>query len=193
MNRIFVLGNGTSRKGLDLNSLKTAGPVYGCNALYRDFSPDILFSVDPPMIKEIVESGYHLKNTVFVRKSTDPNLNIIEKNSGWSSGPIAISYAATQGYKNIYLIGFDFSGLNGKQNNVYSSTKNYINSDTKETFYGNWVNQIISICNEHKDQSFIRVGFENQYCPSQFNDVKNFSFCSVEQFITEVNTVSWQK
>ena len=74
MDRIFILGNGTSRKGLDLSSLKSAGPVYGCNALYRDFSPDILFSVDPPMIEEIIKSGYHLTNTVFVRKVIDKNV-----------------------------------------------------------------------------------------------------------------------
>jgi len=33
--RVFVLGNGESRKNVNLDDLKSVGPVYGCNALYR--------------------------------------------------------------------------------------------------------------------------------------------------------------
>ena len=36
----YIIGNGPSRKGFDLNLLKTSGQIYGCNALYRDFVPD---------------------------------------------------------------------------------------------------------------------------------------------------------
>ena len=30
----YIIGNGTSRQGLDLNVL--SGDIWGCNALYRD-------------------------------------------------------------------------------------------------------------------------------------------------------------
>ena len=33
----YIIGNGPSRKGFDLNVLKDTGQTYGCNALYRDF------------------------------------------------------------------------------------------------------------------------------------------------------------
>ena len=36
---VFVLGNGTSRKNID--PLKLQGTVIGCNACYRDFTPDV--------------------------------------------------------------------------------------------------------------------------------------------------------
>ena len=49
----YIIGNGPSRKGFDLNLLKPTGQVYGCNALYRDFVPDYLFSVDAKMTQEI--------------------------------------------------------------------------------------------------------------------------------------------
>ena len=42
----YIIGNGPSRKGFNLNSLKATGQTYGCNALYRDFIPDYIFSVD---------------------------------------------------------------------------------------------------------------------------------------------------
>ena len=42
----YCIGNGPSRKDFDLNRLKATGQTYGCNALYRDFMPDFIFSVD---------------------------------------------------------------------------------------------------------------------------------------------------
>ena len=33
----YCIGNGPSRKAFDLNTLKSTGQTYGCNALYRDF------------------------------------------------------------------------------------------------------------------------------------------------------------
>ena len=52
----YCIGNGPSRKGFDLNLLRQKGQIYGCNALYRDFKPDFLFSVDAKMSREISES-----------------------------------------------------------------------------------------------------------------------------------------
>ena len=45
----YIIGNGPSRKDFDLNKLKATGQTYGCNALYRDFIPDFIFSVDTKM------------------------------------------------------------------------------------------------------------------------------------------------
>ena len=41
MKRVFCLGNGESRKGVNLDILKQHGKIYGCNALYRDYTPDV--------------------------------------------------------------------------------------------------------------------------------------------------------
>ena len=42
MTAAFVLGNGVSRQSVDLNQLKPLGTTYGCNAIYREFVPDVL-------------------------------------------------------------------------------------------------------------------------------------------------------
>ena len=42
----FIIGNGQSRQGFDLESLRGKGTTYGCNAVYRDFTPDYLVSLD---------------------------------------------------------------------------------------------------------------------------------------------------
>ena len=53
----YVLGNGPSRKTVNLEKLKESGVVYGCNALYRDWEPDFLVANDWRMMLEVIESG----------------------------------------------------------------------------------------------------------------------------------------
>ena len=54
----IVLGNGPSRSNLDLHTLKEQAVIYGCNALHRDFTPDVLFANDRNMVLEILRKGY---------------------------------------------------------------------------------------------------------------------------------------
>ena len=63
----FVLGNGTSRKSLNLQTLKTKGITYGCNALYREFVPDHLVCVDTKMIIELSEKLYQMEHEWWLR------------------------------------------------------------------------------------------------------------------------------
>ena len=58
----FIIGNGKSRKDFDLDALSFYGKTYGCNALYRDWSPDVLIAHDQEMVDEIVESDYNNKH-----------------------------------------------------------------------------------------------------------------------------------
>ena len=53
---VFVLGNGPSRENIDPNSLP--GLVIGCNACYRDFTPDVICAIDAGIMSDIIESGY---------------------------------------------------------------------------------------------------------------------------------------
>lgn len=64
---LFVLGNGESRKDIDVDLLKTKGKVYGCNAIYREHKLDGLIAVDPMLEHEIYRSGYCNENKVYFR------------------------------------------------------------------------------------------------------------------------------
>ena len=54
--KVFVLGNGPSRKNIDPSKLD--GTVIGCNACYRDFTPDVICAHDAGIISDIVNSGF---------------------------------------------------------------------------------------------------------------------------------------
>ena len=69
--RVFCIGNGESRSPVDLIRLRPHGKIYGCNGLYRDFTPDVLTVVDGPMMHEVYQSGYCDENKVYFRDWDD--------------------------------------------------------------------------------------------------------------------------
>lgn len=167
----FVLGNGKSRLNANLQALKEYGVIYGCNALYREFEPDYLIAVDVKMINEIIDSGYHKKHQVWTNPNkgvkTKAGVNFFNPHKGWSSGPTALHFAASKGHRQIYILGFDYAGLEGKFNNVYADTFNYKKSDDSPTFHGNWLSQTEKTVKEFRNVGFIRVIDSNPFLPDQ--------------------------
>ena len=70
MKRVFCIGNGESRQGFDLEKLRQHGTIYGCNAIYRDFMPDVLTAVDHGIMHEIYHAGIAQKIPCYFRDWT---------------------------------------------------------------------------------------------------------------------------
>ena len=70
LKKVFCIGNGESRKGFDLETLRPHGKIYGCNALYRDFMPDVLTAVDHGIMHEIYHAGVAQKIPCYFRDWT---------------------------------------------------------------------------------------------------------------------------
>lgn len=66
-NNVYVLGNGESRKNIDVNHLRTLGKVYGCNAIYRDTKVDVLVCIDDGISHEVYTSGYAKDNVCYLK------------------------------------------------------------------------------------------------------------------------------
>lgn len=192
--KAFVLGNGRSRLKYPLHELRTYGKIYGCNALYRDFTPDVLVATDAPMAAEIENTNYQNTNEFYTRNPIKPNSKKIEINFGFSSGPIAVSLAANNDHHPIYLIGFDLIGDRGQINNVYAGTPNYRKENDKETYWGNWLTQIYIIMkDQYPKKKFIRCVDYNSFSPKEWTLLPNYSEISYEDFISSINNRSWQK
>ena len=128
----YCIGNGPSRKGFDLNKLKQHGQTYGCNALYRDFMPDFIFSVDAKMTAQMCLDNVGKKTIHYApslevnRKHAKGMIHLIPNNPHWISGNQAFWTAGVHGHKNIFLIGYDFREYGkGKLNNIYQDTDFY--------------------------------------------------------------------
>lgn len=184
----FVLGNGTSRQSIDITSLEPHGMIYGCNALYREYSPDYLVAVDVKMILEISSKGYQNNNQVWTNPNkayrSIENLNLFHPSKGWSSGPTALHLATRHEYNRIFILGFDYKGLNNGRNvnNIYADTTNYKKSTEGATYFGNWLKQTSNILKSNPKTTFIRVIVSDNFIPSELNKFSNIKHITIEDF-----------
>ena len=186
----FILGNGCSRLVVDLNKLMDIGTVYGCNGLYRDFTPHCLVATDRPIADEIQKSGYALTNRFHTRKPIEDlgGKTLQKEYKGYSSGPNAAGLALVDGHSDIYLIGMDLGTTNGMFNNIYAGSQYYKKELDPPTFAGNWVRQILELCEKFQSRQFYRVeGKESAYIKT-FNNIPNMRILAMDKFLEMVNT-----
>ena len=186
----FVLGNGVSRRQVDLDQLKLNGTVYGCNALYREFVPDVLISTDNPISTHIQQSGYSASHTHYTRKPLPDTgaQRVPQQYFGFSSGPIAVGIAALARHETVYLIGFDMGPTRtGHFNNCYADTEFYKKSSANPTFTGNWVRQLKTIAKEHLTTRFVRVQGDTTAQIPELLGISNMSHMLIEDFLNRIN------
>jgi hypothetical protein len=185
----FVIGNGTSRKDIDLYQLQKHGMTYGCNALYRDFTPDVLVTKDSLITREIEKDGYALNNRFYTRLPS-PNATILDKNyRGYCSGTNALHISTTENHKKIYLLGFDFGSTTDTLNNYYADTECYRES-TAKVYKGEMkgtLTQVILVINEHPSIDFIRVVNDKSEKFQELHNISHLSEIDVTDFIQRFN------
>lgn len=189
MTTAFVLGNGVSRQGIDLHELKLHGKIYGCNALYREFTPDVLVATDRPIATAIQESGYALKNCFYTRRPLEVQgaNKIPSPYYGYSSGPVATALAAQHKHTVIYLLGFDMGPVKNQFNNIYAGTEFYKPPTSMPTFTGNWIKQLTQIAKDFPDSEFVRVHGPTTASVPQFEKIKNFKKMDLTTFLSSLS------
>ena len=121
----IIIGNGKSRKSIDLNTLVGQGTIYGCNALYREFDGwDYLVAIDERMQDEIKTTSKRLNGKAIF----PPEAECYEETTGrrGNAGMVAMREAIRNDADTLYCLGFDFI-LAGADSvlNVYGGSKNY--------------------------------------------------------------------
>ena len=152
----FCIGNGESRRGYDVNSLAKHGKIYAANAFHRDYTPDYLVCCDRRMVDEVIELNRY-NGLIYTRgkwaaayrndriKSL-PDFSWNEdvkwkKTFHWGSGLHGVHLACVNNCSDIFIIGHDLYGIEGKHNNVYKGTNNYLPKDFNEVDPSFWIKQ----------------------------------------------------
>jgi hypothetical protein len=190
MNIATVIGNGRSRLKYNLHDIQKMSTTYGCNALYRDFIPDYLISMDWHMVTEILNARVHHKTKFYTQHMNDFDLlagngepiNFIKSLPATpDSGTAAVELASSHGYDVIYIIGFDYN--HGSINNVYAGTHNYglkthatpIIQDEK------WRSRLHNIVKQYPNIQYYRITDEDYV-----GGLTNYNHIAIENF--EVTT-----
>ena len=179
----FVVGNGESRSGYELEQLRDHGPIFGCNALYRDFEPDVLTVLDHGMMTE-VKQAYGGKLARFDKKG---KLAIFDEQiqefkvprGGWYTGIAALWFASNlcPKLRRVFMIGFDL--YDSRENNIYKGTLNYermgINNGIQNESFKNFVFE------PFPKIKYYRVGEVLDHFPTDWRDLKNIKFISYQE------------
>lgn len=196
-NVAFIIGNGRTREGFDLNLLVGHGTIYGCNALYRDFKPpyivpDFLVSIDDPIIAEIEKSDFPQDR--FIVPPKDEQYEPAEFNPGQprsNAGMNAMMEAIKADHDVLYCFGFDFL-LKSEVclDNLYKDTNAY-GPDTATSYADSFrrVRYFEWFANKHPDVSFKMV-FPNGKDPFHSMKTKNvigINFGIIEDKIHTLN------
>ena len=167
MSTAFLIGNGLSRKPINLCSLK--GTTYGCNAIYTEFFPDYIVILDKYMIIEALSNN--INNLYTTKKARDyyvklnlcnkENINIL-KNTNITlrnSGLISLNLALEKLYTTIYFIGWDlYTNIEKRElNNMYRDHSCYIKNCRDHDPNVRQVRGLINTINKNTCINFIRV------------------------------------
>ena len=68
-NKAVVIGNGESRRSINLETYKSKYTMIGCNALHRDISVDHLICCDRRMAEEATNNINNQNTKIYVRPS----------------------------------------------------------------------------------------------------------------------------
>lgn len=189
-NKAIVVGNGESRKDIDLLQFQQTYTVIGCNALHRDFEPAHLICVDKKMAYEALHNT-SIKNTkIYTRRRwagselfAVPNLPYVgtsrpDQPDHWGSGPYALLLACNLGFKQITLIGFDLYGNNNQVNNIYKNSVNYRGHLAPAVDCSYWIYQLAKIFEYFPEIKFTIINVDNWKMPSEWQK-NNVSFLAL--------------
>jgi hypothetical protein len=122
--KIFLFGNGVSRKDFDIDTLRGEGLLVGCNWAYKDYPFNIICSADKEVSSKIKNNWDGdwirrdhptLRDNVYLNSHDNLicTLPVLSHGLGWNTGRAAI-YALYKLYNptKIYLLGFDLGGDN---------------------------------------------------------------------------------
>jgi hypothetical protein len=179
---MLAIGNGESRKGIDLN--KHFDTKIGCNAIHRDFHVDHLICVDRRMVQQAIDANVNETSTVYTRSDWIDSYKNKQKVKQvpklpyegterwdepfqWGSGPYAVLLAAGLA-KEVKLLGFDLHSKTKTVNNVYKDTIGYDASTKNAVDPRYWIHQIGQVFKWYPKRKFTIYQLDNWQIPQNW-------------------------
>ena len=172
-----VLGNHPSRLIFDLEQFKV--PVYGCNAIYRDFHPKELFVIDEEMYDEI--SKNYKGSTRFCRRGI-PDFSTPPSEIFCCTGLAAVwGMTVLENIDEVHLIGWNPWNTK-KRENIYDGTNCYPKGDELIQFgLAPWVKPFVKLF-ENTKYEFV-IFYEDLPSELQLKNVRSTEMRDLFKFI----------
>lgn len=188
---VWIIGNGESRKNVDLATL--SGTVIGCNAIHRDHVCDRIVAVDRRMVQEILLNPLYKNISIYTRPNwinqfkLNSNVHTVPKLPydgtsrwddpwNWNSGPFAVLLGCLENTHTVNLLGFDLYSTDSKVNNIYKNTDNYDVDSKSAVDFTHWLYQLKKLFDLYPNTNFIQWQTENWDIPESWKNSKNLTF-----------------
>ena len=179
-----MIGNGESRRAINIEDCRNDYILVGCNAVHRDLEVDHLICCDKRMADEAARATttptiYTRSDWIAYFKSTYSNVEQLpelpysgtlkqDQPINWGSGVYALLVAIALPVDTITVVGFDLYPTNTTVNNLYKDTANYSKSSSKPVDYSYWVYQTAKLIELHPNKTFQFVNEEGWAIPSEW-------------------------
>lgn len=197
-NIALVIGNGESRKNINLQKYTGNIVMYGCNAVHRDAIVDYLICCDQRMVSEAILDVNTSKTLIYTRQlaiqrhksllnlrllpeAPPPYISRKDQSQHWGSGSYALFLASMKNFKKIYVLGFDLYGNGRYINNLYKDTKNYKKSPSPAIDPSYWIYQCAKVFKMDLNKKFIIVNESSWTMPNEWS-FPNIDFLDINYF-----------
>lgn len=190
---MIVIGNGESRKGIDINELQSE--KVGCNAIIRDFTVHHLVCCDKRMVAEAINNKRISNQNIYTRSDWQnlfPGVKIvpdlwyeseerIDQPWHWGSGDYAVLLASQiTAHKQIHMIGFDLFSNDDNVNNIYKGTPNYNKADSHPVDPSYWIYHLAKIFEKFDQKEYIVYSNLGDKMPESWKSLSNVRLDSLD-------------
>lgn len=199
-NKAVVFGNGIHRQSFDAGKVinHKSGllgadtlQTYGCNAFYRDHTPDFMVVTSRQIAQEMVSTDFTKNNIVYTRVDImlefPKKFYLIPNDPYADAGTTAMYIAAFDGHKKIYLLGFDGQDTAGINNNVYAGTNGY---DAKNVTISDkkWIDAQAQVMSAYNNVDWVFVSETGRYSlPESWKYITNLRSLSYRDWVLEAD------
>ena len=186
-----VIGNSKSRNNFDLRLLKgqvggaqgvrSVGQSYGCNLLYKDFSPTFLIATNKYICADIADSGYGEDNIVYSNVKNillhPGNFHLYPQMFTASIGTLALRLACADGHKKVFMVGM--TCYDKEDDNIYIGKHDSYRNANVEGANSKLIKDACKVFLTYDDVEFYYVCKDKGLMPEAYNwtpNVKEISY-----------------
>ena len=198
----FVVGNGESRSGFDLNRLN-AHEAWACNLSALEFDSKNAVAADRYIVSTLIEKQY--PGTIWTRDGWSFDNNNIkhflplpyqgdhkyDQQIHWGSGLNAAMMACAKNKKMICFLGFDLYGTVTdplKINNIYKNQDGYADANSRAIDPRHWIYQFEQLFKLYPQTSFVFIK-RLDYPRASWDEFPNVYFDTYENLHYYLNEI----
>ena len=152
---ITIIGNGESRKEIDIDKIK--GLKVGCNAIYLYNSVNLICAMDKfwrdkiikettiPLLSRKYNNAFQTCLQIYDKEWKDTKVSY----RGYCSGTTLLDYILYTYKQNVYMIGFDFGYTGSTVNHIYKNEKFHPREDRPAQNENIFLNETIEIAKRY--------------------------------------------